>query len=701
MPTLQELMAEKNRRSQAAANQDGSSTPISLEALLAEKARRSKEGGGYAPRAAGLTGRTLVQGGYGAITSLPAMVADAYGGLTNLAAQYVVNPALDVIQEQTGVNLQRARGYKPFSALSSTAQAGQDIATGLGLAQAETPGEQMFVKGGTALIEAVGLGGAGRKIGTTFGKALAEAPIVSPLAAASGATAAEYGRQKGATPGQQIALGLLGAAAPATLAAAVPAGQAAIRGAVRGSQSGAMARNIAEMEAANIPVSVGTTAPTARAAMAESFLANTPTGRSAILKQRDAEAASIGSQIEAITKKLAPSGAGPIEAGSAITKGITQNYLPKARQLSDKLYARVDAAIPKDTRIPMPNFLRTIKEMTTPVRGAEKTSQTLMNPYIRELAANLSKDVGAEIGNISSIRPTYELISGLRSQIGRRLADENLISDIPRAELKRLYKALMDDMRDGLSNDPAALKELQRANGFTSSLHNKVDSILQPLVNKKAPEIAFNAVMANTADAGTVLKTVMGSLPAAERRIVASTIINRLGKARASSQGFDGGEFNAGTFLTNWNKLSPIAKNEVVKQFTPEMRRSFDTLGAATERIRNVNAAMPNPSGTAIVQSSFDTMYRVSAPFVAGAAGYGIGGASGAASALAAGVGIPFVTSKMMTNPKFVNWLAQQTKLPSSAVSGQIALLSAMNRKEGNEDLKQDIDRFIESVSQR
>jgi hypothetical protein len=69
-------------------------------------------------------------------------------------------------------------------------------------------------------------------------------------------------------------------------------------------------------------------------------------------------------------------------------------------------------------------------------------------------------------------------------------------------------------------------------------------------------------------------------------------------------------------------------------------------------------------------------------------------------SAVVAGIAIPNVTARMMTNPRFVNWLAQQTKVPASAVAGQITLLRAMNEKENDDLLQSDINKFLNSVQQ-
>lgn len=694
MPTIQEIEAElarRNSKSEAPASSGG----LSLDDLDAELARRKASSSVDVGRMGGLAGRMGVQGGVGAVMGIPSLAADALAGYSNLVNQYITNPAMGAIESYTGKQMPRARILPPMQASIAAGQNAEALATKMGLPQPETDKEKLLVRGGTAGVEALGLGGLGRMVGGTFGTELAKAPIMSPIVAGSGATASEYVRQKGGTPGQQMAAGLAAGMAPAFLTGAVPAGVALFKNALRGPNAAAMQRNIAEMEANNIPVSVGSTSESNRARMIEGGLANTPTGRGPITTQRDAENAAIGREIQGIVTKLAPNGADTMTAGQAISSGITNTYIPKARALSQKLYGRVDAAIPPSTRVELPTFTQTLKDLTTPTPGAVRTTGQFVNPFLKELGDNIAKDLGVkDLSSIRSIKPTYEIVSALRTRIGAKLSDPSLLADVPRGELKRLYKSLMGDIESGLSGSPDALRELKRANGFTTQLHNKVDDILDPVISKNVPEKVFNSVLQNTEEAGSVLRNVMGSISPDQRKVVAGAIINRLGKARASAQNAEGDRFSVETFLTRWNQLSPTAQKQVLNQFPADMRRSYETLTQAAERIRNVNSAMPNPSGTGVNTSFFA---------LAGGAGAGAldlmarGDPTllGTTAAVAGGLNI---SARAMTNPKFVNWLAQQTKLPANALSGQISLLNSMFQKEDDDLVKQDVQSFIDSV---
>lgn len=55
------------------------------------------------------------------------------------------------------------------------------------------------------------------------------------------------------------------------------------------------------------------------------------------------------------------------------------------------------------------------------------------------------------------------------------------------------------------------------------------------------------------------------SLPQDDRAIVAGTIIRRLGRAAPGAQDAAGEAFSAATFLTNWNRMSPEARDVIAR----------------------------------------------------------------------------------------------------------------------------------------
>lgn len=705
MATIEEIQAEMARRAKGT-NQSG----LTAEDIKAEMARR-RGAAEQTTRRLGLAGRVGVQGAYGGVLGIPALAGDAYAGFSNLVNTAITNPAMAGIERLTGAQMPRANIYPPMPLTGAVTQNAASIADIIGLPRAETEGEMMFTRAGTSAVEAATLGGLGRMVAGAVpaatrtagaGRALADAPISGPLSAAAGTSASEYARQQGASPTAQLTTGLLAGAAVPLVASVPTTAQNIVKTGIRGRDNLGMQRNIAQSQEIGVPVSAGNVATGGGSRMLESALGNTPFARARMETQREAEGVAMQKNIDELTAKLAPGGADVTSAGQATTKGV-ENYILRARRLSGDLYNKVDTSIPKSTRIGLDKFTTTLKELTTPTQGAVRTTGQFVNPFLRDLSANIAKDLGVkDLSKVTSLRPSYEVVAALRTRIGQKLSDSSLISDVPRGELKRLYSSLMQDIESSLSNNPQAMADLRRANSFTRGLHEKVDNYLDPVTSKKTPEEVFNALMQNTQEGGTRLREVMNSIPEGQRKIVSATVFDKMGKARPGQQGAEGTDFSVETFLTNWNKLSPLAKKQITRDFSSEMNRSLDNITQASERIRNVNRAMPNPSGTGITNSVFNLMTGVGGGMLGALSGSGSVSSAlvGAGGLMLTGAVLPNITARMMTNPKFVNWLSQQTKVPASAVSGQISLLRAMNDKESDDLLQNDINNFLNSVQQ-
>jgi len=66
------------------------------------------------------------------------------------------------------------------------------------------------------------------------------------------------------------------------------------------------------------------------------------------------------------------------------------------------------------------------------------------------------------------------------------------------------------------------------------------------------------------------------------------------------SQQDDLGEaFNVGSFLTNWNKLSPEAKSVLFNGYSPSFRMDMDKLARVASNLRSGSQVYANPPGTA------------------------------------------------------------------------------------------------------
>lgn len=121
-------------------------------------------------------------------------------------------------------------------AIRRTSEVYPELATKLGLPQAETPTQQFVQAAGRGITGAgagVGLGGmlsAAPKVAGQFGSFMAAQPAAQAASAIGGAGGAELARQGGLGPAGQVVGGVLGALSPTALARGLPAAGRAATG---------------------------------------------------------------------------------------------------------------------------------------------------------------------------------------------------------------------------------------------------------------------------------------------------------------------------------------------------------------------------------------------------------------------------------------------------------------------------------------
>lgn len=458
-----------------------------------------------------------------------------------------------------------------------------------------------------------------------------------------------------------------GAAVPAAAIGATGV-SGVTRRAIRGGSEGLkkLRENIDVFRRAGTSPSVGEATGSKSAQGAETLLKAIPGSSGRMDKLQAAKQEQIGTRVSAITNNLSNK-LGSESTGRVINKGInnfTDRFNEKAGQLFDKL----DDYIPSDKPIAIENTLLKLNELTKPIKGAEKTSEVLSNPKLGKITESLSADVA------TTNRLPYQAVKELRTKVGRMLSSNELITEAPKAELKQLYGALTNDMRVAASETGKdAINAFNRANGYWKAGIQRIDDHLQK-ISVKDYEQAYLATLQGTKEGATRLRAVKRSLDPTEWESVVATTVNRLGKALPGKQNELSEVFSTETFLTNWNRLSPEAKNELLSgtKKLAQYKNDIEAIAAASSRIRDSINAFPNPSGTT------QQAAKISAGSIA-AYNLAVGDlatptmiAMGAVSANAA--------SRLMTNPAFVNWLAKSTEISASAsqASKHIAKLAGI-----------------------
>lgn len=298
-------------------------------------------------------------------------------------------------------------------------------------------------------------------------------------------------------------------------------------------------------------------------------------------------------------------------------------------------------------------------------------------------AAEIEQTLGdlTAAAQASGGRLPYEAVKKLRTLVGQELQDAGLMSNFPRSKFKALYAALSEDLSGAAKEaGPAATAAYNRANLYTRAGMKRVEDIESVIDRAGGGEMVFNAAMSGTRDGGTTLRSVMQSLPEESQRAVTGAVIKRMGLANPNAQDATGEVFNAATFLTNWNRVSPEAKRALFDRHGKGFSQDMDRIARVVNNIKSGSKVFANPSGTAnraaaltyggsLIASLFDPSLVTSGGLVGG----GIG-----TNALA----------RLMTNPAVVRELARATAMPTGGVLATARNLQQIAQAQGDPDIE-------------
>ncbi|WP_162600759.1 hypothetical protein [Paraburkholderia sp. C35] len=382
---------------------------------------------------------------------------------------------------------------------------------------------------------------------------------------------------------------------------------------------------------------------------------------------------------------VVPPNATTAEARGAASHGLLRKQAAEVREGQAPLYGRS-----APTRNPYTG-------KTGPsVRMAGRPSDVTIEP---SNAATPSYAGGKTIpipGGSPTNQLPYEALKKLRTLVGDEISNGSLVSDVPRSKWKALYAALSSDLEGAAkaTGNADAVKAMDRANAFSRAGHARIEDVLDKVAKQDLPEKVFKSAV-NPADmeaGATKIQGIMKSLTNEERSVVKSAFIRRMGTASAGQQGAEGGLFSSQTFLTNWNKMSAAAKDVMFSSADGNLRKSLDAIAQTADRIKQGGKVLANPSGTGPVVAATGLISSVGT-----ALGTGNLGVAGGLLASAAGANL---TSKLMTNPRFVGWLARATKISNPELARQAVLSLGKTMQGEPDDVKDDAENYASAAAQ-
>lgn len=483
----------------------------------------------------------------------------------------------------------------------------------------------------------------------------------------TGGIGQEIGRD--AAPGNPWAPAIGGLAGtilnPATLAR-VP-GQV-VRGAIRGGEKGRQAVNQAVKafkEFGSSPT-VGQAAPESGVGrVIESVLARSPGGAHVMLDKFRSQIEKAGKYVNDMTTKTAGVNITYHDAGQTVAQGARQ-FRGRFDKIRTALEDQFNKMVPRSSRFQAPEYQKALGDLTGVAEGFPNTQRTVQNAFVRQLAEDFSKD--AKGGTIS-----LEALRGIRTRVGMELDQAVLKPDVDTGAMKHLYSALTRDI-ETIANQagPRARMAWDRAMMVERDGNLRLEKIIDPLVKNRTVEQIQKSI--SQLD-GTRARGLMKSLTPEQRRIVAASVMEDMGRATPSQQvnnadAVAAPEFSFETFLTNYRKMKQAGMADAVFNApeTAGMREGLDALLTASGRARESARFLGNPSGTARAGMAQAAMYSmVTAPFDPSL--------MTAAASFTGFYLAPNLGARLFRNPKFVSWLGKATRISPAEMPGHIARL--------------------------
>ena len=675
-------------------------TPAEINQIVKDyseaKSAVSPEGiGDYATRQAGLTARAVINPiTAGAATGAAiGSIAPGIGTAAGAGAGAVAGLVTDIIPKVYNALIAEPTQTGKIPSLTEVMDRIKDE---MGLPRPATDIEKMSgraIEATSGLMAPVGAGRIAMQavspIVRGIGQTLTSEPAAQALSTMTGAIGQSLAESAGAGPAEQTAAGLVGALVPSAAAlrfapipgtsvkAPVPimAERAAQAVGRMGAPREQIAKNIEAFQRAGTMPSAGQATESGVMRGIESTLGRVPGSIDIMRAKSISQQAEIGGKVKQIADELSAIQE-PVIVGQRIQKGIKEVFEPMVRAREANLYNKLDKYIPGTNPVSPQNTYNALKQMIKPIEGAAELSQSqlLSSPELQALTAALEKDMAPMQGRVP-----FSALKGLRTKIGEKLGSVSLGANVTQGQYKRIYAALSDDLRNAAEeNGPQAIASLKRANQFSRTMHERFDK-LQAFIDKNEPEKVFNAAFQGAEAGPSRVYALMRSIPKEDQKAVVSAFVSKMGRALPGAQDAGGDIFSTERFLTNWNKLSPGAKQELFGRFGSKFGSDMNKIAKTAELIREGSRVLANPSGTAGAVVGPATYASVAGSIAAGKYGFATG-------ILSVGL-LSNIGSRLFTNPTYVNWLAKNIDAAPNAVPGAIANLIALSEDTNDKDL--------------
>jgi hypothetical protein len=533
-----------------------------------------------------------------------------------------------------------------------------------GLPEPATPTERVGYKAAQALPSAV---------------LAPEAPVLGAVSAAAGGAASQATAEAGGSPLQQTLAGLAVGSVPALASAGAQGARALIR------DPAAMAGRIADAAESGTPLTAGQ-ATGSRTLQYLEGASSKLWGGGPIKATAEQQTQHLGNTVDNIVDNLAPNGAdvSPTGAGAAINAGAATTKA-NMRAAEKGAYNAVDQHVPADHPVDMSGTLSKLDELATPNPDAANTTGALLSPKVAAIRDNLKADIAANGG--SPVLP-YKATTDLRTALGNSIDWGFAPSDpVTNGALKQIHGALKGDIDIAASSiSPEASQAVSDARTLYAHNQARRDFLNSVVDRAGGPEAVYQAATNGTKQGATKIGGVMSALDPGQQNLVRATVLDRLGKANPGQQNAAGDAFNPSTYLTNWAKLDPAAKDALfgASGKPKSLRSSLDALANTMSNIRS-GTKLQNFSGTGeaaghmggmiAAYEGIKHMLTSAHPVLTGAS-------------VAGGLTSNMILSRALVNPRTVTWLSHTFKLPTSGIPNAVNQLEKAGQSANDPDMQ-------------
>jgi hypothetical protein len=330
-----------------------------------------------------------------------------------------------------------------------------------------------------------------------------------------------------------------------------------------------------------VPRAISSDSPIAQEAGA--IVRNVPIANAPLTKAAETTLTQLGDKSAEVAGKYG-SAASADAAGNTAKESIKDWITKSSRANESKLYDRVDTLINPATK----GTLNKTEAVSSTINAERDAAALGDSGAVKQVQAAIDR------GGL-----TYDGVKKLRTTIGEQLDGGILPEGTSKAELKRIYGALSDDLKATVeaSGNKTALEAFNRANTY-SRLANERRESLAKIVGSHgdAPaEAVFDKIktMAGSSSRADISKLVQA------RKVMGSSDWNEVGSTIVSKMGRDvEGNFSPRRFLTDYGKMSDAGKNVLFRSGGKStLADSLDDIATISSRFKELEK-YANPSGT-------------------------------------------------------------------------------------------------------